>query len=152
MIIWVDADACPKPIKDILFRAAIRTSTECILVANQFLAIPKSPYIRFTQVEKGFDVADHYILKHIQPHDLLISGDILLCDAVLTQKAHALTPRGKRFTSENIKSCVARRNYVEGLRDSGALVTGGPSAMNTKDIYSFSCELDRFLQSSKRRI
>jgi uncharacterized protein YaiI (UPF0178 family) len=146
MIIWVDADACPRPIKEILFRAAMRTETSCVLVTNQLLSLPKSPFIRLVQVEKGFDVADHYILQHIQGGDLLISGDILLADAAILKKALALTPRGKRFTTENIKACVARRNFVEGLRDSGALVTGGPSTLGSRDIYDFSCELDRLLQ------
>lgn len=146
MMIWVDADACPKPIKEILFRAAMRTETFCVLVANQTLSMPKSPFIRMVQVEKGFDVADHYILQQIQAGDLLISGDILLADAAIVKQALALTPRGKRFTPENIKACVARRNFVEGLRDSGALVTGGPSALGSQDIYAFSCELDRLLQ------
>lgn len=151
MMIWVDADACPKPIKEILFRAAMRTEISCILVANQFLSIPKSPYIRLIQVTQGFDVADHYILKEIQSADLLISGDLLLADAAIVKKAQVITPRGRLLTEKNIKEAVARRNFVEGLRDSGALVTGGPAALNSKDIYAFSCELDRILQQNLRK-
>lgn len=144
MQIWADADACPKIIKEILYRAANRTQVVLILVANQFLATPPSPFIKKIQVSQGFDVADNYIAQHLQPGDLVITADIPLADAVITCGGIALNPRGELYSPRNIKHRLAVRDISEGLRSSGVM-TRGPDKLSKKDIQAFSNHLDKFL-------
>jgi uncharacterized protein YaiI (UPF0178 family) len=144
--IWVDADACPKIIKDILFRAAIRTSTAMVLVANQPLSTPISPFIKKIQVSAGFDVADHYIIQHTQAGDLVITADIPLADAVIEKGATALNPRGEVYTEDNIKQQLSVRNLHAELR-SGGLMSGGPGTLSKRDVQNFANGLEKFLMS-----
>jgi uncharacterized protein YaiI (UPF0178 family) len=144
MQIWVDADACPKAIKDILFRVAERTGITTTLVANQFLPTPPSRYIKFLQVRSGFDVADNEIVKRLDSGDLVITGDIPLAYEAVIKGGHAINPRGERYTKDNIKELLNMRDFMESLRSSG-IDTGGPSALNSSDIRAFANQLDRFL-------
>lgn len=144
--IWVDADACPVVIKEILFRAAKRTGIITTLVANQPLRIPPSPNIRFLQVGAGFDVADNEIVKRVGSGDLVITADIPLASEVIDKDALALNPRGELYTRNNIKARLNMRDFMESLRASG-VDTGGPAAMNQSDRKTFADQLDRLLQS-----
>ena len=144
MQIWIDADACPGVIKEILFRAAERVKVALILVANQWMRTPPSQYVRAVQVSGGFDVADNYIVQQLQPGDLVITGDIPLADAVIAKGGHALNPRGELYTPDNIKQRLAMRDLMEQLRSSG-VNTGGPAALNQSDQRAFANQLDRFL-------
>lgn len=149
MKIWVDADACPAVIKEILFRAAKRVEIETILVANHALSIPPSPWIKFKQVSGGFDVADHEIVKQLQAGDLVITADIPLAYDVLETGAHALNPRGELYTQSNIKARLTMRDFMESLRSSG-IQTGGPASLSQADRQRFANELDRFLAKYKK--
>ncbi|OQW69631.1 MAG: DUF188 domain-containing protein [Proteobacteria bacterium ST_bin12] len=144
MKIWVDADACPVVIKEILYRAAIRTGIETILVANAWLRVPPSPHIRAVQVDKGFDVADNYIVQAVEVSDLVITADIPLAAQVVGKGAHALNPRGEMYTSANIAERLAMRDMMDELRSQGAEI-GGPAAFNQADRQKFAAELDRFM-------
>ena len=144
MKIYVDADACPKVIKEILFKAAIRTQCELILVANQPLTVPRHLLIKTVQVEHGFDVADNYIADKVECTDLVITADIPLADQVIDKQAVALNPRGALYTKENIKQRLSMRNFMDQLRGSG-INTGGPKALNQTDIQKFANALDRHL-------
>ena len=144
MKIWVDADACPVVIKDILYRAAERTELEVTLVANQWVQIPKSRYINFIQVAQGFDVADNEIVKRLDAGDLVITSDIPLAADVIEKGGLALSPRGEMYTANNIKSRLTMRDFMESLRSSG-VDTGGPSAMNQSDRKAFANHLDKLL-------
>jgi hypothetical protein len=142
--IWVDADACPNVIKEILFRAAERVGVELTLIANAPLRIPRSPLIRTLQVEKGFDVADNRIVELVQKDDLVVTADIPLAAAVVAQGVHALNPRGEFYTPDNIRERLAMRNLMEELRGSG-LVSGGPPAISKSDRMAFANQLDKLL-------
>ena len=144
MQIWVDADACPGVIKEILFRAAQRTRIMTTLVANQMLRVPPSPYIRARQVPAGFDVADQRIVQDVQPGDLVITADIPLAALVIERQAHALNPRGEFYTPENISERLTMRNFMEELRGSGVDISG-PAAFSHSDRQAFAAQLDRFL-------
>lgn len=144
MHIWVDADACPGVIKDILFRAAERTKIETTLVANQLLRVPPSPYIRALQVPQGFDVADQRIAQEVQPGDLVITADIPLASLAIERGGFALNPRGEIYTPDNIRERLTMRNFMEELRGSGMEI-GGPSAFSQSDRQAFAGALDRFL-------
>jgi uncharacterized protein YaiI (UPF0178 family) len=144
MQIWVDADACPGVIKEILFRAAQRTRIMTTLVANQMLRVPPSPYIRARQVPSGFDVADQRIVQDVQPGDLVITADIPLAALVIERQAHALNPRGEFYTPENISERLTMRNFMEELRGSGVDISG-PAAFSHSDRQAFAAQLDRFL-------
>lgn len=144
MQIWVDADACPKVIKDILFRAAVRRRIPLILVANGPLRTPPSPYIRTRQVPAGFDVADNHIVAQVQAGDLVVTADIPLAAAVIERAAHALNPRGELYTTENIRERLALRNLMDQLRSTG-VHTGGPPALDLTDRQAFANRLDAFL-------
>lgn len=144
MQIWVDADACPNTVKEILFRAATRTGRSLTLVANQYLRTPPSPLIRAVQVEGGFDVADDYIAAECAPGDLVITADIPLAAAVMKKGGHALNPRGEFYTDDNIRERVAMRNFMDQMRASG-VQTGGPPALNDRDKQKFANALDTFL-------
>ena len=144
MQIWVDADACPNVIKEILYRAAERQQIELILVANQPLRIPRSAFIKTKQVGAGFDVADNYIAQHVKEGDLVITADIPLAAQVIDHQAHALNPRGDFYTPENMRERLRMRNLMEELRSSGA-ITGGPPSLSQQDRQAFANQLDRFL-------
>lgn len=144
MQIWVDADACPGVIKEILYRAAQRTRTVTTLVANQMLRVPPSPYIRSRQVPSGFDVADQRIVHQLQPGDLVVTADIPLAAQVIELRAHALNPRGEFYTTENISERLTMRNFMEELRGSGVDISG-PAAFSQGDRQAFAAQLDRFL-------
>jgi uncharacterized protein len=144
MQIWIDADACPGVIKEILYRACGRKQVELILVANQPLKVPPSPIIRTVQVPAGFDVADNYIVQNMSPGDLVITADIPLADEVIDAEGHAINPRGTFYTKENIKQRLTMRNFMEELRSTGQ-VSGGPPPLNHTDRQAFANALDRFL-------
>ncbi len=144
MQIWVDADACPAVIKDILYRAAERVKCPLMLVANKPLRTPPSPYIRSMQVPGGFDVADNRIVELAAPGDLVITADIPLAAAVIEKGGHALNPRGELYTKDNIKERLTMRNFMGELRNTG-VNTGGPPALNHSDRQAFANQLDRFL-------
>ena len=144
MHIWVDADACPNVIKDILYRAAERVKMPLTLVANKPLRTPPSRFIKSVQVAGGFDVADDHIVRQIQPGDLVITADIPLAAEVIEKGGHALNPRGTFYTTENIKERLTMRDFMDELRGSG-IITGGPKALNQSDRQAFANQLDRFL-------
>ncbi len=148
MKIWVDADACPGVIKEILFRAADRTETEVILVANQLIRVPPSKYISALKVSAGFDVADSEIVKRAAAGDLVITADIPLAAEVLDKGAHALNPRGERYSPESIRSKVTMRDFMETMRSSG-IQTGGPPKLSQRDKNQFANQLDTFLRKQK---
>ncbi|GAB4358867.1 MAG: YaiI/YqxD family protein [Gammaproteobacteria bacterium] len=145
MQIWVDADACPKPVREILFRVAVRVSVPVILVANQPLRTPPSPFVRSIQVPAGFDVADNHIARHLEAGDLVITADIPLAAAVIAKRGHALNPRGEFYSEENIGERLAMRDFFTQLRDSG-VETGGNAAFSQADRQKFANQLDRFLR------
>jgi len=145
MRIWVDADACPRVIKDILFRAADRVGVLLILVANQPVQVPASPNIRSIQVAPGFDVADNHIVQQAQPGDLVITADIPLAAEAIDKGALALNPRGELYTKENIRQRLNMRDFLDTLRSSG-INTGGPAALSQADRQAFANQLDRLLQ------
>lgn len=144
MHIWVDADACPGVIKDILFRAAERKRIPMTLVANKLLRTPPSPYITALQVPAGFDVADNRIVQSVCAGDLVITADIPLASAVIEKGGHALNPRGEFYSPENIRERLAMRNFLDELRGSG-VQTGGPNALSHNDRQVFANRLDGFL-------
>jgi len=144
MRIWVDADACPRVIKEILFRAAERKQVQLTLVANQPLRTPPSPYIDTMVVAAGFDVADDRIVELLSPGDLVVTADIPLAAAAIAGKGHALNPRGELYTRDNIQERLAVRNMLDELRGCG-IDTGGPSALNASDRQAFANQLDKFL-------
>ena len=145
MKIFVDADACPVVIKEILYRAANRTGTPLLLVANHTLQIPRSPLIKFLQVKSGFDVADNEIVKRIKKGDLVISSDIPLAAEIIALGGVALSPRGELYTEENIKQRLNMRDFMDTLRASG-MDTGGPPALSQADRKRFAGHLDKILQ------
>lgn len=144
MKIWVDADACPVVIKDILFRAAERTGMQLTLVANQPVRIPPSRYIRFLQVTSGFDVADNEIVNRLDAGDLVVTGDIPLAAEVIEKQGYALSPRGELYTVDNIRARLNMRDFMDTLRSSG-INTGGPPALNQGDRKAFADNLDKIL-------
>lgn len=140
--LWVDADACPVVIKEIIFRAATRKQLETVLVANQLLRVPPSPFIRAVQVPAGFDVADAYIAEQLRPGDLVVTADIPLAAQVIARGGTALNPRGERYTTENVRESLAMRNFMEELRAAG-VQTGGPAAFSQADRQAFARQLDQ---------
>ena len=144
MKIWVDADACPGVVKEILFRAARRTGVQLTLVANQPLATPASSNIKTLQVPRGFDVADDEIVKRLEAGDLVITADIPLAAEVIDKGGKALNPRGELYTRDNIRQRLSMRDFLETLRGSG-IDTGGPSAFSHADRQAFANQLDRLL-------
>jgi len=142
--IWVDADACPGVIKEILFRAAQRTGVYMTFVANHSMAIPRSTLIDFLHVGGGFDVADNEIVKRLQAGDLVITADIPLAAEVIADSGHALNPRGEFYSTENIRARLNMRDFMESLRSSG-IQTGGPAPLGQQDRQAFANQLDRFL-------
>ena len=147
MNIWVDADACPKPIKEILFRAAMRTHVPLILISNHAISTPSSPYITKMQVGSGYDVADNKIVQNVKDNDLVVTADIPLAAAVIDKNAIALNPRGDLYTKTNIKERLSIRNFNTDLRGSGVRI-GGPAVLSKKEIQDFANALDRILSSN----
>ena len=150
MQIWVDADACPAVIKDILYRAAQRWQRALTLVANQMLRTPPSPLIRAVQVPRGFDVADDYIVQHAVSGDLVITGDIPLASLVLAKGTLVLNPRGERYTADTIGERLALRDMMDELRSVG-VDTGGPSTLSQSDRRAFGNALDQLMMAWSRR-
>lgn len=150
MKIWVDADACPVVIKEILFKAADRANIMTILVANHYLRLPPSKYLQFIQVSSGFDIADDEIVKKVSANDLVITSDIPLADEVIDKSALALSPRGELFTKENIKSRLNIRDFMDTMRASG-VNTGGPAALSQSDRQAFANHLDRIITRYKQK-
>ena len=148
MMVWVDADACPGPIKEILLRAAERVQVETVLVANHALRVPKSRFVKALQVGAGFDVADARIVSGLKPGDLVVTADVPLAAQVVGAKGFALNPRGTFYTADNVQDHLARRNFMESLRSAGEL-TRGPPALNRTDIQAFANELDKFLSRQR---
>lgn len=144
MKIWVDADACPVVIKDILFRAAERTKIQVLLVANRPMHTPRSEYIKSLQVQPGFDVADNEIVKRVSADDLVITSDIPLAAEVIEKGAHALNPRGELYSASSIKSRLNMRDFMDTLRSSG-IHTGGPPPLSQSDRQTFANNLDKLL-------
>lgn len=145
MHIWVDADACPVVIKDILFRASERTGVAITLVANQSMTIPKSKLISMLTVPGGFDVADNEIVKRVDNGDLVVTSDIPLAAQVIDKGALALNPRGELYTADTVKARLTMRDFMDTLRSSG-IQTGGPSALSQRDRQQFANQLDKLLQ------
>ena len=147
MQIWVDADACPVVIKDILFKAARRTGVQTTLVANQAVSIPSSPNIKFIRVRSGFDVADNEIVRRLASGDLVVTTDIPLAAEVIEKGGIVLSPRGEMLTRENIRSRLSMRDFMESVRSSG-VVTGGPPPLSQSDRQAFANHLDRWLSKN----
>jgi uncharacterized protein YaiI (UPF0178 family) len=150
MKIWVDADACPGVIKDILYRAADRAQVQLTLIANQMLRTPPSPWIRALQVPAGFDVADQRIVQEAEAGDLVITADIPLAAQVVAKGAHVLDPRGELLDANNIQERLTMRNFMDSLRSSG-VDTGGPAAFSAADRQAFANKLDGLLAKLKNR-
>lgn len=150
MAIWVDADACPVVVKEIIYRAAQRTATMATFVANQPLRLPSSPWLRSLVVAAGFDVADNEIVQRCEPGDLVITADIPLAAEVLEKGAAALNPRGERYSPATIRQKLTMRDFMDTLRASG-VQTGGPAALSQRDRQAFANQLDIWLQSVRRR-
>lgn len=144
MSIWVDADACPRPVKEILFKAAERTGVELTLVANHAMAVPRLPNVRLLQVQGGFDVADQEIARRVAPGDLVITADIPLAADVIARGAQALNPRGELYSADTIRALLTMRDFMDTMRASG-VVTGGPPALSQADRQAFAGQLDRWL-------
>jgi uncharacterized protein YaiI (UPF0178 family) len=145
MQIWVDADACPGVVRDILFRAAARTGVDLTLVANQPLTKPSAPNIRMLQVSHGFDVADAEIVRRLEAGDLVITNDIPLAAEVIAKGGHALSPSGEMHTKDNIGARLNMRDFLDTMRSSGVEMGGGPAAYSQRDKQAFANALDRFL-------
>lgn len=150
MQIWVDADACPSVIKDILFRVADRLQIQVTLVANKLLRTPPSRFVKAIQVPAGFDVADNEIVRLTEPGDLVVTGDIPLASDVLEKGGFALNPRGEFYTKDNIQQFLTMRSFMDELRSSG-VETGGPAAFSQADTRNFANQLDRHLAKNFKR-
>ena len=150
MNVWVDADACPKAIKQVLFKASERLQISTTLVANQYIPTPPSKVIKSLQVAQGFDVADNAIVDAVAQGDLVITADIPLAAEVVAKGATALNPRGTVYTKENVRDYLQRRNRAEELRATG-MISGGPAALDKKDVQAFANALDRTLALGLKR-
>ena len=146
--VWVDADACPGPVKEIVFRAAERARVQVTLVANQWLRTPPSRFIRAMQVQGGYDAADDAIAERATTGDLVVTQDIPLAARVLANGADAVDPRGERFTADTIAERLSMRNFMDELRGAG-VQTGGPAAFNARDRQAFANQLDRWLAARR---
>ncbi len=149
MNIWIDGDACPKAIKQIIFRAAMKRNVPVWIVANHMAQTPASPLIKKILVASGFDAADQYIVDHVEKQDLVITADTILADFVIEKEAMALNPRGTLYTPNNIKQVVTIRHLNESLRGSG-LISGGLSQLSAKEIQVFSNHLDKLITQYHR--
>ncbi|MBV1910748.1 MAG: YaiI/YqxD family protein [Kangiellaceae bacterium] len=151
MKIWVDADACPVVIKEIIFKAATRTKVLATLVANQYIKIPKSPFIKMMLVSSGFDVADDEIVKLVEAGDIVVTSDIPLAAEIIEKGGLAISPRGELHTADNIRSRLNMRDFLDTMRASGEH-TGGPPPLNQSDRQAFANHLDRLLAKLKNEI
>lgn len=142
--IWIDADACPKVIKEVIFKFCLRLKVPVTLVANSYMNIPSHPLISFVKVESGDDVADQYIAEHVDINDLVITADIPLASEIVNNGAMAINPRGELYDEDNIGERLSMRDFMQDLRD-GGLVTGGPEAFSDKDKINFTNSLNRIL-------
>lgn len=149
--IWVDADACPRVIREILFRAATRVGCPLKLVANHLIQVPKSPLISARQVPQGFDVADDYIAEQVNSGDLVITSDIPLAAEVIEKGAGVISPRGEQFTRSNIRQRLNMRDFMDTMRSSSMEVGGGPPALGDRDKMEFANALDRYLAKHHAR-
>jgi len=140
--IWVDADSCPKAVKEIVYKTSLRLNINIVLVANDYQNIPRNDLIRLIVVNKGFDAADNHIVAHVEIHDIVITADIPLAALVLKKKAIALDPRGKIYTEDNISSLLSMRDFLKEFRDAGSL-TSGPAAFSPKDVKQFADSLNK---------
>jgi hypothetical protein len=145
--IWVDADACPVPVKEMLFRAAVRTGVQVTLVANHAMRIPPASNVNFLQVSNGFDLADNKIVELVCAGDLVVTADIPLAAEVIEKNGQVITPRGEPFSVENIKARLTMRDFMDTLRASG-VHSGGPAVFSAKDRQRFANQLDRYLASN----
>ncbi|MCP4465433.1 MAG: YaiI/YqxD family protein [Halieaceae bacterium] len=148
--IWVDADACPKVIRDILFRAAQRAGIQLTLVANHALPVPKSPLIKCIQVEQGFDMADNFIVQHVKANDLVITSDIPLAAELIEKGAQVITSRGEKYTRDNVRQRLNMRDFMDTMRSSGEM-TGGPPALGQRERQAFANGLDQYLAGRARK-
>ena len=144
MKIWIDADACPKIVKEVVFKASFRLKISVCLVANSYMSVPQDPLVRLVQVEKGADIADFYIVEHVDENDLVITADIPLAALVVDKGAIAINPRGELYTEENIGERLSMRDFMQGLRDSG-MDTGGPPPLGPKDKERFVNSFNQIL-------
>jgi len=149
MTIWIDADACPVPVREMVLRASTRTQTPLIFVANSPLPIKRTPLVKMVQVSQGFDVADNYISQQVAQQDLVITQDIPLAAELVEKGVVALNPRGELYTPDNVRQRLAMRNLAEELRSVGQ-ISGGPNKFSDKDKQHFANALDRWLQKSKK--
>lgn len=150
MPIWVDADACPKPVKEILFRAAHQRQVNLILVANQYIAVPASPYIKSMQVSSGFDVADNHIVASLSTGDLVITADIPLAAEAIAKGAAVINPRGQQYTKDSIGARLNMRDFMETMRSSGVVMQDGPPPYSQQDRQAFANALDRWLAKARK--
>lgn len=148
-VIWVDADACPVAIREMLVKAGQKRGIKVTFVANHPIPIPKYPTLSFIQVQSGFDIADNFIVQQVKSGDLVVTQDIPLADEVISKGAIALGPRGQKYTKENIKSRLNMRDFMETMRSSG-IQSGGPAPLNSQDKQTFGNELDRWIAKQKR--
>jgi uncharacterized protein YaiI (UPF0178 family) len=151
MKIWIDADACPKMVKELVYKTSARLNIAVCLVANSYLSIPHSPNIRLVQVDQGADVADQYIVDHVEEIDLVITADIPLAALVIEKNAVAINPRGEVYTEDNMSERLSVRNFMQDLRDSG-VDTGGPPPLGPKDKEKFANSLNNILTKMQKGI
>ncbi len=142
--IWVDADACPKPVKELVFKTSFRLKIYLILVANSYQSIPLSDFIRLVIVDKGADVADQYIIDQVELNDLVVTADIPLAAKVVEKGATAINPRGEIYTEENVGEALSMRDFMKELRDGGS-ITSGPASFGAKDAERFANSLNKLL-------
>ncbi len=142
--IWIDADACPKAIKEIVFKASRRLSINIVLVAKSYQMIPQNDLIKLIVVDKGFDAADQHIIDQVEIHDIVVTADIPLAAKVLKKKAIAVNPRGEIYTEHTIGSILSMRDFMKDLRDAGTM-TSGPAPFGPKDVKQFADSLNRLL-------
>ncbi|ACE83006.1 YaiI/YqxD family protein [Cellvibrio japonicus] len=150
MPIWVDADACPKPVKEILFRAAHQRQILLTLVANQYIAVPASPFIKSLQVSSGFDVADNHIVASLVAGDLVITADIPLAADAIAKGAAVINPRGQEYTKDSIGARLNMRDFMETMRSSGVVMQDGPPPFSQQDRQSFANALDRWIARQRK--
>jgi len=151
MKIWIDADACPRAIKDIVIRAAERLKISTCFVANSSQQLPRSVFLQFVQVPKGFDVADSYVLAHCEAGDVVVTQDIPLAAELVAKSVHALNPRGEHYTESNIRERLNVRDFMDSMRGAG-VVTGGPPPFNEQDVRAFSNSFDRLLTKLRSQL
>ena len=144
--IWIDADACPKVIKEVIYSISMRLQLEVILVANSAMFIPPSPLIKIVKVSAGADVADNYIVEHVEQDDIVITADIPLAALIVEKEALALNVRGEIYTEENVRERLSMRDFMKELRDSGGMQIGGPDIFGPKDKEKFTNSINRILE------